>query len=382
MAARPPSAHLLLCANDLWNVANFRLRLVEALEAAGYKVSIAGPPDASWQTRLALANRRILPLPMRKAGLAPWHEGMLLFRFLRLLRRERPDLLLTFTPKPNIYGALAAGALGIPAVPNVSGLGTAFIRGGPLRRLLSLLYRRAFRAAPVVLFQNEDDQRLFLQEGLASVRQARLLPGSGVDLQRFQPQPARSADSRTHFLFVGRLLGDKGVRELVEAARLVRPRFPHVRVQLLGFVDAANRTAIGQDELDAWVGNGIVDYLGSSDDVRPFLAQADAVVLPSYREGLPRSLLEAAAMGKPLIATDVPGNRAVVEDGGNGFLCEPRDALALATALERFLSLSPDERRQLGQRARQKIVAGFSETKVIDAYTGVIEQLLRAKAQA
>lgn len=377
----PSGIHVLLCANDLWNVANFRLGLVQALEAGGYRVSIAAPPDPGWTERLRAPDRAVFPLPMRKEGLSPWQEVLLLARFVQLLRRERPDVLLTFTPKPNIYGALAASLTGIAAVPNVSGLGTAFIRGGALRRLLSLLYRTSFRRIPQVFFQNAEDLQLFVTERLVRADQAALLPGSGVNLDRFRPVPARKPDGATRFLFIGRLLGDKGVRELVAAARELKRRNVPARVQLVGFVDAENRTAISRTELDSWVADGIVDYLGAADDVRPFIAASDAVVLPSYREGLPRSLLEAAAMATPLIASDVPGNRSVVVDGENGFLCRVADPHSLAAAMERFVQLAPDERRNMGEQARDKVVAGFSDEKVFEAYRQVIGRLTDTRAK-
>lgn len=382
MAVAPPRARLLLFVNDLWNAANFRLRLIEALEAKGHSVSIAGPPHPVLESMLRTPSRDVHLIPMRKEGLGPFEEARLLARVLYLLRRKRPGVLLSFTPKPNIYGALAASMLGIPALPNVSGLGTAFIRGGALRRLLALLYRAAFRRVPHVFFQNEEDLRMFVGERLVRPDQARLLPGSGVDLERFAPRPERPPDGTTRFLFVGRLLGDKGVRDLAEAARQLRRRHPDARVQLLGFADSDNRTAITRSELDSWVAAGTLEYLGATDDVRPHIAAADAVVLPSYREGLPRSLLEAGAMGKPLIATDVPGNRSVVDHELNGFLCRPADPPALAGAMERFLRLPAAERRRMGARSREKVVAGFSEAKVIAAYIDTIDQLIREKASA
>lgn len=380
MAPASPRAHVLLCANDLWNILNFRLRLIERLEAEGYRVSVAAPQDAALRQRLARPGRAILDLPMRKDGLSPWEESLTLGRLLRLLRRQRPDVLLSFTPKPNIYGALAARATGIPAVPNVSGLGTAFIRAGALQRLVTFLYRAAFRRLPKIFFQNEEDLELFAERRLVRRGQAALLPGSGVDLDRFRPLPTRPRDGLLKFLFVGRMLGDKGIRELVEAARMVRDVIPHARIQLLGFTDAENRTAISRGELQAWVSEGVIEYLGSAEDVRDFIAAADAVVLPSYREGLPRSLLEAGAMGKPLIATDVPGSRVLVEDGVNGLLCEARSASSLAITLKRFAALSDEERRGMGERAREKVVQGFSEEKVIRAYVDVLEHLTSPKA--
>lgn len=379
---QPPRAHVMLCVNDLWNVANFRLRLVEAIEAEGHSVTVVGPPDLPLEARLRTPSRRLVTVRMRKQGLSPWEEGALLVSLVRVIRHERPDVLLTFTPKPNIYGALAASMLRTPAVPNVSGLGTAFIRGGVLRHVVSILYALAFRRVPRVFFQNEEDRELFIRSRLVREEQATVLPGSGVDLGYFRPLPPRDLDATTCFLFVGRLLGDKGIRELVEASRQLRAKHSGIRVQLLGFIDADNRTAVTRAELDSWIAEGVVEYLGTTEDVRPHLARADAIVLPSYREGLPRSLLEAAAMGKPAIATDVPGNRCVVEDGVNGFLCEARNAASLGAAMERFLLLSTRDRDVLGQRAREKVVEGFSEAKVIQAYKDTIRRLIKTGADA
>jgi len=202
----------------------------------------------------------------------------------------------------------------------------------------------------------------------------RLLPGSGVDLDRFQPRPLPAGPAT--FLFIGRLLGDKGVRELIEAGRIVRKSRGDVRLQLVGAIDEGNRTAVSRFELDRWINDGLVEYLGETEDVRPFIERATAVILPSYREGLPRSLLEGAAMGRPLIATDVPGCREVVEDGVNGFLCTVRDPYSLAKSMERLLTLSPDERGAMGVAARRMVEQRFSEQLVIDAYLDELGKLL------
>jgi glycosyltransferase involved in cell wall biosynthesis len=367
---------ILVSANSLWNITNFRGRLLEALREAGFRIAVAAPSareqDGGWPSELG-AHQEVR---IRSDGLNPLADGQLLVSYLRLFRRHRPVVYLSFTAKPNIYGALAAGLLGVPAVANVSGLGTAFIRGGALQLLISVMYRAAFRRAPVVFFQNVEDRNLFVGRRLVRPAQARLLPGSGVDLDRFRPAPPPPADAEgCTFLFVGRLLGDKGVRELVEAARIVKKAHPVTRFQLLGFLGAANRTAISPAELAAWEEEGVVAHLGAAEDVRPFLAAADAVVLPSYREGLPRSLLEAAAMARPLIAADVPGNREVVIPGINGLLCEVRSATSLADALLRFLALSPAEKRRMGENSRRLVEERFSEEKVIAAYLAAIREV-------
>ena len=218
----------------------------------------------------------------------------------------------------------------------------------------------------MVFFQNADDLAEFVGRKLVRREQARLLAGSGVDLDRFASTPLPPGPLR--FLLIARLLGDKGVREFVEAARLLRRGGSDSRFQLLGPLDPANRTGISRSELDGWVAEGAVDYLGETDDVRPFIADSHVVVLPSYREGLPRSLLEAAAMGRPLVATDVPGCRHVVKDGINGFLCAARDPASLADAMRRMERMPPEQRAALGNAARAKVQAEFSETRVIQAY--------------
>jgi glycosyltransferase involved in cell wall biosynthesis len=265
---------------------------------------------------------------------------------------------------------------GVPAIANVSGLGTAFIRGGTFARFVSALYRLAFARSHMVFFQNPDDRDLFLERGIVPNEKARLLPGSGIDLDRFRPAEPLAPGPPT-FLFIGRLLADKGVREFVEAAAMTKARYPDAKFQLLGGLDPQNRTAVPDDELRGWIAGGAVEYLGPTDDVRPYIAKASAVVLPSYREGLPRSLLEGGAMARPLIATDVPGCREVVKGGVTGLLCEARSASSLAAAMARFADMDVDRRQALGNAARAKVATEFNESAVIDAYLEVLRPLLK-----
>ena len=318
-----------------------------------------------------------VPIEIDRAGLNPFTDLRLLLKYRALLQRIRPAAYLSYTIKPNIYGAFAAASLGIPALPNVSGLGTAFIRGGGLQALVTRLYRIGFASAPVVFFQNQEDKALFIDRRIVKPSQAQVLPGSGVDLDFFLPAPL--PNGHPTFLFIGRLLRDKGVVEFVEAARVLRADYPEARFQLLGAVDEGNRTGIGQAEVDGWVADGIVEQLGTTDDVRPFIAAATAVVLPSYREGLPRSLLEAAAMARPLIASDVPGCRDVVEDGVNGFLSEVRNPGSLAAAMRRLLQLPRPQQIAMGEAGRKRVQERFSEAFVVRAYLDVLAGLDAAK---
>ncbi len=367
------SRTIVLSANSEWNIANFRVGLIRALKNTGYVPIVIAPPHAAVEGRMRKLDVERIAIRINRSGLNPYADLQLLRSYRNLLKHIQPAAYLGFTIKPNIYGSLAAGSLGIPAIPNVSGLGTAFMRPGLLQQIVTPLYRIGFRRAPLVFFQNEEDCELFVDRRIVARKQARVLPGSGVDLDRFRP--AKLSDGPPVFLFIGRLLRDKGVVEFVEAARQLRASLPLLRFQLLGPIDEENRTSVLKSELRSWEEEGIIEYLGASDDVRPFIASASAVVLPSYREGLPRSLLEAGAMARPLIAADVPGCRDVVDDGLSGYLCNVRDASSLALAMER-LALLPHERRlQMGKAARAKVEERFSEEVVIRSYLDVLAEL-------
>ena len=362
----------MLTANSCWNIVNFRSGLLDFLEKERCQIIVLAPTDAQAR-KLTQRGTPVITLRIDNKGLSPVRDGKLLADYRRELRRLAPSALLSFTIKPNVYGSLAAHSLGIPVINNISGLGTAFIRGGWLERLVRVLYRASLRRSATVFFQNLDDRALFIERGLVTPRQSQLLNGSGIDLEAFEPRPGTQQNGEGPiFLLVARLLWDKGVGEFVEAARIVRERLPRARFQLLGPLGADNRTAVPRTEVERWVGEGLVDYLGEQADVRPFLAAADCIVLPSYREGLPRTLIEAAAMGRPAITTDVPGCRAAVDDGLTGLLCEPRSAKSLADALLRFASLDTDECKKMGDAARQKAVREFDQRAVNAAYLAAL----------
>ncbi|RWC62595.1 glycosyltransferase family 4 protein [Mesorhizobium sp.] len=366
---------IIISMNTSWNVVNFRKGLVEALQSRDYDVVIVAPRD-EYSSLIAAMGCRYIELEMDNSGTSPLRDLVLLWRYWRLLRLEGPLAFVGFTIKPNVFGSIAANLNGIPVINNISGLGTAFVRGGLLLRIAKTLYRVALTRSKMVFFQNDDDRRLFVDERMVRKEQTGLLPGSGIDLVHFAP-PAEvhTRSGAIVFLLVARLLWDKGVGEFIAAARRVRREVPAVRFQLLGFLDVENRTAVSREQVEKWVGEGLVDYLGSTDDVRPFLRAADCVVLPSYREGTPRSLLEAAAMGRPLIATDVPGCREVVDHAVNGFLCKVRDPNDLASKMIEFAMMDDASRDRMGVESRKKVERQFSETIVIERYMRQIERL-------
>ena len=373
LTVRDPRPRLLLSSNSLWNVENFRSHLVDTFVAEGWHVVIAAPATPEQMQACSLP-ARVVPLEMQRSGTNPFRDLALVLAYCRLIRAERPAVFLGWTIKPNVYGAIAGRIAGVPTILNVSGLGTAFLSGRLLGTFVSSLYKFAFKQASIVFFQNPDDRAMFLQRGIVRADQARLLPGSGINLERY-PMTATPVGEPVRFLMVARVLGDKGVREYVAAARMARRELPEAQFQLLGPIDKGNRTAISSDEVNGWVREGVIDYIGETRDVRPYLAAATAVVLPSYREGLPRTLLEAAAMGRPLIATDVAGSREVVRHGDNGFLCAVRNAQSLCEAMVKLARLDDDIRKRMGQRSRQMVEESFSEELVAEAYVLALTEL-------
>jgi glycosyltransferase involved in cell wall biosynthesis len=361
------SSLIAVSANEAWNLVNFRAGLIKSLRDDGYRILAITPRDQAMEEQLAKLGCSFAPVTFDAMGISPLHDLKSFWELYRVLLHHRPGAWLSWTIKPNIYGTLAARLLGIAALPNVSGLGTAFIRRTLLTRLVKRLYRVSFSGAQTVFFQNQDDRDLFVGEGIVARSQARLVPGSGVDLERFTP-PSPSRPARRQFLMISRLVADKGAREYASAARVLRNRWPDARFRLMGPVEVANRTAISVHELRQWQEEGVIEYLPATMDVRPAIASADFVVLPSYREGLSRVLLEAAAMGRPIVTTDTPGCRDVVTDGLNGFLCAPRDAAALSDALQRAAETDDEDWHRMARESRRRAEAEFSQETVIACY--------------
>lgn len=366
--------HIVLTVNRAWNLVNFRAPLIEALRADGHRLTALVPEEDEVPSLRALGCE-VVSLKMDSKGLSPMRDLRLLRDFRRAFRSLRPDAVLSFTVKNNIYGALASRGMAHVFLPNVTGLGTAFLGPSSVRQIATLLYRIAFRPLPKVLFQNEDDRALFEKLRITMPQQAEVLPGSGIDLLRFVPTPASERPgAEIVFLMITRVLADKGAREYVEAARLLKARYPKAQFRLLGPLDAVNRTALPTSEVMSWVAEGTIEYLGHADDVRAAIADADCIVLPSYREGLPRTLLEGAAMARPMVTTDVPGCRHVVRPGETGILCEARSGTDLARAMGEMIDLSVGQRLAMGRMAQADIEARFDVGIVIAAYRDFLAQ--------
>ena len=353
---------------------NFRSGLIKRLIEEGYDVHVCAPLDKHRQSLESLGCN-FHSLSMNNKGTSPLEDLKLIKSYVALMKVIRPDAYLGFTIKPNVYGNIAAHRCGVPTINNVSGLGTVFIRKSWITFIVKRLYKKALKKSYRVFFQNNDDLALFLDEGLVERENTAILPGSGVNLQYFSHSPYEPKPE-PKFLLIARILRDKGVLEYVEAARILKAKNYPATFQLLGFLDAVNKTAIPKADVEGWVNEGLIEFLGAQDDVRPYLKAVDCVVLPSYREGTPRSLLEAAATGRPIITTDVPGCREVVRNGYNGFLCEVRNGADLAAKMIEFIKLSPAVCIKMGQQSRFYAETLFDENIVIERYMDVILKLV------
>jgi len=367
--------HVLLTGNTTFKIVNFRRGLIRRLLDDGHKVTVIAPPDEYAEKANSLGFD-FVPLQMNRNGISPIGELFLLYSMLTKIVSIRPDVVFSYTIKNNIYGGIICRFLGIPFVPNVTGLGPAFNAEDLINRLVRLLYRFSLSKAQVAFFQNANDLAIFTDSGLVSKSRVRLLPGSGVDLNYFSACALPESSDCIRFLLVARLLWDKGIGIYASAARKVRKNYPQARFQLLGPLDPDSRSGIKEADLNEWIAEGVVDYLGSTQDVRKYLRSAHCVVLPSYyREGTPRSLLEAGAVGRPVITTDMPGCRDVVIDNETGFLVSPRDVDQLAAACEKFIKMSAARKATMGAASRRHTARYYDEKIVIDAYIEVLARL-------
>lgn len=368
---------IAIVINTSWNIFNFRMSLIKTLIANNIEVYAIAPRD-DYSEQLMSNGCRFIPLIIDNTGSNPVKDFRLTFRLASIYRKVRPDLILHYTIKPNVYGTLAASLFNIPVINNVSGLGTVFLEKSRVSQVAMMLYHFAFRFPKKIFFQNEWDRQLFISRKLVKQEQTEVLPGSGVDLKKFAYQPFKRNGEFT-FLLISRLLYDKGIREYVEAIKDLKSKKINARFQLLGALDPAHRRGISAKILKKWQQDHQIEYLGVTDDVRPFINKADCVVLPSYREGTPKTLLEAASLGKPLIATDVPGCNNVVENNYNGFLCMAKEPADLAKKMHAMLMLDDENLKAMGQNSRKKVEKEYDERLVIEKYLKAIKEILQGK---
>ena len=301
--------------------------------------------------------------------------------YYKIYKKINPDIVLHNAAKPNIFGGIICRILKIPVINNISGLGYILMNSSLKMKIVQLIYRFSQQKVTKIFFQNKQDYSLFINKRIVKKDQAVIIPGSGVDTARFNPSKKlkKQNDELLKFCFIGRLITDKGIYEYVEAAKMILKKNKNVKFYILGELYKSHPTSITKRELDSWKKENIITYLGKTDRVENVLGKFDCIILPSYREGMSRVLLESASMGIPIITTNVPGCKEIVDENQNGFLCKVKDPFDLADKIERFIKLEPERRKQMGVYGRKKIESEFDEEIVINTYIKTINDIITKK---
>lgn len=367
---------IAISANTSWYIYNFRKNTILSLIDKGYTVYVVAPKD-EYSEMLGKLGVLFYDIPIDSRGVNPYKDIITLRHYFNFFKKSKVDAVLNFTPKSNVYSTLAAKFFDVKVINNIAGLGTLFIKESLTSKIAKFLYKLSQRKADFIFFQNNDDLELFKKLDVLNDFNYDRLPGSGVDLSRFKLAPAPN-DGVIKFLVVARLLTEKGIEVYADSARALKKKYGEkVDFGLLGFLDENNPSSISKGQIDGWEAEGIINYLGVSDEVETIIANVDCIVLPSYyREGVPKSLLEAAAMGKPIVTTDNVGCRETVADGVNGFLCTPRSVESLTNKLELIITMSHKQRLVFGLKSREKVEQEFDENLVINRYLECLENLL------
>lgn len=361
--------NILILTNNVGGLHSFRKEVVKSIVDAGYTVYVAFPDKDERAEYFNSIGCKYIDIPFERRGMNPIKDLKLMLNYRKWIQRIKPIAVLTYTIKPNVYGGMASALCGVPQIANVTGLGDSLENPGLLKKLTMTLYRIGLKKAKTVFFQNKSNLNFCLRHKIVREENTKLLPGSGVNLSHHTYQEYPACET-LRFLFIARLLRDKGVEEYFEMAKTIRSKYSNTEFQILGTCEGNY-----QKELEDLCEKGIVKYLGKTSDVRPYIANAHCTVLPSYHEGLSNVNLESAANGRPVITTNVPGCRETVDDKKTGFLCESRSSQSLINAVEKFIKLTDEKKREMGIMGRKKVEREFNRQIVIEAYLGAIKNI-------
>ena len=366
---------IVIIYNAAHHVLLFKAELIKSIKKNGYRVVVLASVD-NYTEKLKEIVDEFHEILLDSSGVNPIKDTYLIFQIYSICKRIKPTVILNFTIKPVIYGTIASRLLGgVPVINTITGLGTAFISSGFANKIAKFLYKFTFKYSYLVFFQNPDDQQFFKQLKIIIKGNTKLISGSGVDLVKFKPvENKKRGDIK--ILFIGRIIADKGIYELIESAKIIKKEYSNVTFILMGMLGVKNNTSISENEVDNWINEGLIEFIPFKDDIRGFLGDSDVVVLPSYREGTPKTLIEAASMAKPLIATDVPGCREVVNHEINGFLCEVKNSVSLAAAIKRYIELDYSSKIEMGIKSRELAVEKFDIIKVNNCYLNEINKII------
>ena len=359
---------ILVLTNNIGGLHSFRKEVMKAMVDEGYKVVISHPDEDDRIAYFTGIGCEDVLTEFNRRGMNPVKDLQLLMKYRKLVKKYKPLAVLTYTIKPNVYGGMACRMTGTPQLANVTGLGDAVENGGLLQKLTVFLYKMGIGKAKRVFFQNKYNRQFCIEKGIAKEDPV-LLPGSGVNLNHHILQEYPD-DGVLKFLFIARLLKDKGTEEYFEAATRIKEKYPNTEFQILGSCEGNYQT-----QLEELVSRGIINFLGGTSDVRPFIGNVHCTIMPSYHEGMSNVNLESAANGRPVITTNVPGCQETVDNGVTGILCEPRSAESLIAAIEKFLSLTYEEKKAMGMAARKKVEREFDRQIVVNKYLDELKKL-------
>lgn len=364
---------IVLVSNTSWSLYNFRLGLIRRLKAMGYSVVVVAPKD-NFTSKLVSEGITYRSIQLDNYGTNPLNELRLIRQLRRIYKEVEADLIFHYTIKPNIYGSIASWLSKKPSIIITTGLGHLFEFSNIIVKWITIfLYRIAASLSKEVWFLNDSDRDVFVYKRIVSRKKARVLHSEGIDTHWFSPRNSKNHNGAIRFLFAGRLIWDKGVREYVEAAKIIKQEYKGVKFEVLGFIDQSNPNSVPYELLEEWQKNKIVNFLGETTDVRSYLQRANCLVFPSfYREGVSRILMEAGAMATPIITTDNVGCKDIVQDGKNGYLVETKNVDQLVQAIERFINLSNEDKDLMGNLGRKMVTDKFSEKLILDQYERTI----------
>ena len=367
---------IALVANTSWSIYNFRLGLIRRLQEEGYNISVIAPKD-NFTSKLIVEGIDYHEIDMSNYGTNPFAEVNLIYQYYKLYKKINPNLIFHYTIKPNIYGTIAAWMCRKPSILITTGLGHLFQFSNFLVRLITLfLYRIAALLTKEVWFLNDNDRDIFLYKRIVRKSKTRILRSEGINTDWFKPKKDKKFYI-DRFLFAGRLIWEKGVGEYVQAAKIIREKYPRIKFELLGFIDQSNPKSVPYDYIHKWQKEKVIKYLGETTDIRPFMEKATCLIFPSYyREGMSRVLMEAASMETPIITTDNVGCRDIVDHGKNGFIVEPQNVTALVEAIETFINMDDQDKLVMGKLGRKKMVEHFCEENILSHYLITIKKYI------
>lgn len=368
---------IVMVGNTTWSMIKFRKGLIKKLIELNYEITIVSPFDKH-VLEIKELGCNYIDINIDNKGSNPIKDIKLIFELKKIYLNIKPDLIIHYTIKPNIYGTIASKLAGINSFAVVTGLGYTFINNTLVSKIAKLLYRFSFKFSEKVFFINNDDKNEFINNQLVIKSKINILPSEGINTSFFSNNSNNTGNiSNISFLLIARMLWDKGVGEYVDAANILKEKYPNVVFGLLGYLDSDNPKAITKKQMNEWESYCNIKFYGSTDNVKYFISKSDCIVLPSYREGISMTLMESASLSKPLIATNVPGCKDLIDDGINGFLCEVKNAEDLANKMEKMINLNLEERISMGKAGREKMIKEFDESIVISKYLENIKELIK-----